>query len=103
MVWYSVEREQLSRNSLRKDMLQRIQESRLGIEGCLCRARECLYWPCMDSEVKDFIEQCEVCRSRDVKEQKKPLQPHDTPTRSWAKVAVDLYIRNGQNYLIIVN
>lgn len=89
--------------SLRKDMLQRIHASHLGIEGCLRRARECLYWPGMNSEVKDFIQQCEVCRSTDVKQQKEPLQPHDIPTRQWAKVAVDLFVCNGQNYLIIVD
>ena len=89
--------------SLRKDMLQRIHASHLGIEGCLRRARECLYWPGMNSEVKDFIQQCEVCRSTDVKQQKEPLQPHDIPTRQWAKVAVDLFVCNRQNYLIIVD
>ena len=84
-------------------MLQRIHASHLGIEGCLRRARECLYWPGMNSEVKDFIQQCEVCRSTDVKQQKEPLQPHDIPTRQWAKVAVDLFVCNRQNYLIIVD
>ena len=32
-----------------------------------------------------------------------PLQPHDIPIRQWVKVAVDLFVCNGQNYLIIVD
>ena len=89
--------------SLRKDMLQRIHASRMGIEGCLRRARESLYWPGMNNEVKDFIQQYEACRSTDVKQQKEPFQPHDIPTRPWAKVAVDQFLCIGQNYLIIVD
>lgn len=57
----------------------------------------------MNSEVKDFIQQCEVCRSTDVKQQREHLQPHDIPTRQWAKVAVDLFVCNRQNSLIIVD
>ena len=36
--------------SLRKDMPQCIHASHLGIDGCQRRARECLYWPRMNSQ-----------------------------------------------------
>ena len=49
--------------SLSRDMLQRIHASHLGIDGCKRRARECLYWPRMSSEVKDYVQQCDVFRS----------------------------------------
>ena len=76
--------------SLRRDMLQRIHASHLGIDGCQRHARECLYWPRMSSEVKDYVQQFDVCRSTDSMQQKEPLQPHDVPSRPWAKVTVDL-------------
>ena len=89
--------------SLRRDMIPRIHAAHIGIEGCLRRARECLYWPAMNSEVKDFIQQCDVCRSSDNKQQKETLHPHDVPDRPWAKVAVDLFKCNKTDYLIIVD
>ena len=89
--------------SLQRDMLQRIYASHLGIDGCQRRARECLYWPRMSSEVKDYVQQCDVCRSMDSMPQKEPLQPHDVPSRRWAKVAADLFHLNGQQYLLIVD
>ena len=89
--------------SLRRDMLQRIHVSHLGIDGCQRRARECLYWPRMSSEVKDYAQQCDVCRSTDSMQQKEPLQPHDVPSRPWAKVAVGLFHLNGQQYPLIVD
>lgn len=84
-------------------MLQSIHVSHMGIEGFVRRTRESLYWPIMNNEVKDFIQHCEVCRATDVKQQKEPLQPHDIPTRPWAEVPVDMFLGNGQNYLIIVD
>ena len=49
--------------SLRKEMLKQIHRSHIGIEGCLRRAREVLYWPLMNSEVKDFVSKCSICQS----------------------------------------
>ena len=34
---------------------------------------ECLYWPRMSSEVKDYVQQCDMCRSTDSMQQKEPL------------------------------
>ncbi|CAC5423138.1 unnamed protein product [Mytilus coruscus] len=41
-------------------MIMRIHSSHIGVEGCLRRARESLYWPGLNSEVKDFILRCET-------------------------------------------
>lgn len=80
--------------SLRK--VQRVYASHLGIEGCLRRARECFFWPGISSDVKDYVQKCEVCRTTDPKQQKEPLQSHEIPPRPWAKVAVDLFHCNGK-------
>ncbi|CAG2249181.1 unnamed protein product [Mytilus edulis] len=47
--------------TLRSDMIRRIHSSHNGVEGCLRRVRESLYWPGLKSEVKDFILRCEKC------------------------------------------
>ena len=62
--YYNVRNELAVQNgvSFRGDMLQRIHASHLGIDGCQRQARECLYWPRMSSEVKDYVQQCDVCR-----------------------------------------
>ena len=84
-------------------MLRRIHMSHMGVEGCLRRARECVRWPAMSSEVKDFILKCDICRSVDNKQQKETLISHDVPDRPWTKVGVDLFTFNQTNYLIIVD
>ena len=74
--------------------------SHMGMEGCLWRAQECVYWPAMSSEVKDFILKCDICRSVDNKQQKETLISHDVLDRLWAKVGVDLFTFNQTNYPI---
>ncbi|XP_048759452.2 uncharacterized protein K02A2.6-like [Ostrea edulis] len=88
---------------LRKNMLKNIHSSHLGITGTRRRAAECLYWPNMNNDIKDFISQCETCRSMEVANAKMPLVPHDIPDRPWSKVGVDLFTLNNINYLIIVD
>ena len=38
-------------SSLRSDTMAKIHASHIGIQGCLCRAREVLYWPGMNKEI----------------------------------------------------
>ena len=71
--------------SLRHDMLRWIHVFHMGMEGCLRQARECVYWPAMSSEVKDFILKCDICHSVDNKQQKETLISHDVPDRPWPK------------------
>ena len=89
--------------SLIKEMLKRIHSSYIGVEGCLRRARDCLYWPGISSDVKHYVQKCEVCWSTDVKQQKEHLQAHEAPTPPWTKVAIDLFHCNGNNYLVMVD
>ncbi|VDI09095.1 Hypothetical predicted protein [Mytilus galloprovincialis] len=74
-------------------MIRRIHSSYIGVERCLRRARESLYWPGLNSEVKDFILRCETCRTNERKQRKEPLISHEVPLRPWAKVEID-YLEN---------
>ena len=59
--------------SLILDMIKRIHSSHIGVEGCLRRACESLYWPGINSQVKDFIRRCETC-TYEKKQQKETLK-----------------------------
>ncbi len=78
--------------SLRRDMIKRVHSAHMGIESCLRRARECLYWPGMDSEVKAYVQQCETCRTYDSKQSREPLHPHDPPERPWSLLSMVVII-----------
>ena len=50
--------------SVRGDMLTKIHASHIGIQGCLRRAREVLYWPGMNKDIENHVAKCEVCNSQ---------------------------------------
>ena len=39
----------------RSELLRRIHSSHLGVNGCLNRGRECLYWPGMTADIKNYV------------------------------------------------
>ena len=89
--------------SRRKVMMQKVHSSHLGIEGCLRRARECLYWPNMNSEMTDFMQKCETCRSLGRNQQKETLHSHDVPQQPWRKVGADIFQFSDKMYLVTVD
>ena len=89
--------------SLRPEMLQAIHASHVGIDGCLRRARESLFWPGMSTDVKIHVGRCETCCTFQVQQQRETLHPHEVPTRPWAKVGTDLFTLNDRSYLVTVD
>uniref|UniRef100_A0AAQ4NZT5 Gypsy retrotransposon integrase-like protein 1 n=1 Tax=Gasterosteus aculeatus aculeatus TaxID=481459 RepID=A0AAQ4NZT5_GASAC len=90
-------------DKLRSDITGRLHSSHLGVEGCLRRARECVYWLGMNDQIKTYIAKCDICRSMDNEQQKETLMSHEVPSRPWAKVGTDLFVFDNKNYLITVD
>ena len=89
--------------SLRPDMLNEIHRSHIGIGGCVRRARELLYWPRINAEVKDFVAKCSICQSYQPEQCREELQPHEMPSRPWSKVGADIFELGQQHFLIMVD
>ena len=90
-------------HSMRREMMNRIHSSHIGIDGCLRRARECLYWPGLTSDLKNHISSCEICRSFETSQPKETLMSHEIPHRPWQKVASDLFTFRNEEYLVTVD
>ena len=67
-----------------------VHSSHIGIEGCIRRARDTLYWPRMATELREYISKCDVCLAHRTKQAKEPLLQHEVVARRWSKVAADL-------------
>ena len=89
--------------SLRKEMLKQIHRSHIGIEGCLRRAREVLYWPLMNSEVKDFVSKCSICQSYKPDQCREELQPYPIPSRPWSMLGADFFYLGQQQFFVLVD
>ena len=88
---------------LRKELMEVTHYSHMGIEGCLRRMRECLYWPRMSTDMRQYISHCDTCLSHRDAQSKEPLKPHNIPARPWAKVGADLCEMNGRTLLVVVD
>ncbi|XP_055900524.1 uncharacterized protein K02A2.6-like [Biomphalaria glabrata] len=89
--------------SLRLEMKKEVHSTHSGIEGCLKRARESLFWPGMTGDIKHYISTCEICQAFQPNQQKETLMNHEVPTHPWEKVGVDLFTLDGKDYLVCVD
>ncbi|KAL3861519.1 hypothetical protein ACJMK2_007548, partial [Sinanodonta woodiana] len=46
--------------TLKGSIMERLHSSHIGIQGCLRRAREAVYWPNMNREIENYIAKCET-------------------------------------------
>ena len=87
--------------SMRNELMEVVHSSHIGIEGCLRRARDSIYWPRMNEQLKDKISKCDVCLAHRPSQPKEPLQQHDFIARPWSKVGADLCVIDSRELLVV--
>ncbi|CAB3998030.1 Hypothetical predicted protein [Paramuricea clavata] len=65
--------------AIRSKMLGKLYNSHLGVNGCLNRARECLYWPGISNDIKNHVSTCEACREYERSQPNETLCSHEVP------------------------
>ena len=88
-------------SALRKEMIELIHATHIGIEGCLRRARDLMYWPRMTTQLKDYMSKCDVCMSHRPQQRKELIQQHTFAARPWSKVGADLCELQGRTLLVV--
>ncbi|CAB3223790.1 unnamed protein product [Arctia plantaginis] len=89
--------------NLRREMLTKLHFAHLGFEKCLLRAKELLFWPELNNQLRNLIDNCQTCLTFRKNNSKEELRPHEIPSEPWVKVGMDLFYFNGINYLLIVD
>ena len=87
----------------RPNIVKRLHESHIGIEGTLRRARDIVYWPGITAQLKDYLSKCGICNSYGPEQCKEPLKSYDVPDVPWEIVGVDLFVLERQSFLIAVD
>ena len=89
--------------SLRKEMLKLLYYNHLGIEKCKNRAKEILFWPMMSKEIKDGVENCNICMKYKKAHVKKPLLNRELLNRPWEVLGTDIFFYKNKNWLLTVD
>lgn len=87
---------------IRRDFLERIHRGHQGVERCVKRARDSVWWPGMRKAIEDFVRDCNSC----IKErgtEHYPMIPAELPGGPWAVVGTDLFQFRERDYLLIVD
>lgn len=84
-------------------ILQRAHNSHIGIQGCLRRAREAVFWPKMSQDIEQYVSKCKTCRLYQPQQTKEPMMSSQIPERPWEIIAADLFEFKGRHYLVTVD
>ena len=88
---------------MRNEILTKIHAGHQGREKCKQRARQVVFWPGINSDINNVVDNCETCQRHQHNYQKEPLKPYPVPTRSWQVVGTDLCEIKKKDYLVIVD
>ena len=88
---------------MRKEIHEALHIPHCGIEGSLHRAHEGVYWPGMNSDLKEYFQKCGLCNSHGQKQQNETLMSHEATDRPFDKIGVDLFELNKCTYFLTVD
>ena len=86
-----------------KQMLKLIHQGHMGMEKCILRAKQAVYWPNITSDIKQIVSQCNICQTHQKIQRKETLLPHDIAQYPWQKLGSDIFEYKGQKYVLIVD
>ena len=87
-------------STLRRKVLEQIHEGHLGIEKCMLKARDSVFWPGISNDIRETVEKYGICQASS--RAAKPVgNVSDVPPHTWHTLGTDLFYRNKIDYLVI--
>jgi transposase InsO family protein len=88
---------------MQKDMLKKVHCSHLGAESNIRMCKDIIYWPGMQSAIKDVCSNCGTCAQYAPENPKEPMKSQPVPQYPWQIVSQDLCQLESSHYLITVD
>nr|XP_029712008.1 uncharacterized protein K02A2.6-like [Aedes albopictus] len=89
--------------SLRKKMLEAVYKGHPGVQSCIKRAKQVIFWVNMTRDIQNMIECCSVCQQYQRSHQKSIVVTKEIPNLPFERVASDLFHFRGNEYILIVD
>ena len=87
-------------STLRRKALQQIHEGYQGVEKCMLKARESVFWPGISDDICEAVDKCGTCQSSS--KAAKPLgSASEVPPHPWHTLGTDLFYWNKIDFLMI--
>ena len=89
--------------SQQRPYLTKLHSGHLEMDKCIERAKQSIYWPGMNQQIKQLVAECPICLRFSNRQQKMPLLPHEVPKLPWNKVGMDILEFKNNSYLLVVD
>jgi len=76
--------------SMHSDMIKQVYSGHMRIDACIQRARNVLFWPGMQAEVRQAVQNCSACQQCKPNQARQPMTSHPVPDRPWNIVSADV-------------
>ena len=87
-------------STLRWKMLGLIHEGHQGIEKCMLKARESVFWPGISDDIQEAVERCRICQASS--RAAKPIgNVSEVPPHTWHTLGTDLFYWNKMDYIVV--
>ena len=83
--------------------MEQIHQGHLGTSKCQYRARQCVYWPGINKDIKQLVEACPTCQRHRPQEPRQPLKPTPPLEQAWQQLGADFMMFDGSEYLVIID
>ena len=87
---------------MRSEMKQKSHVGHLGINSCLRRANDLIFWSGM-SEIRQYVQACATCATYADRQTAEPFIITEVPKRPEQRVAANIFSWGGNEYLVTVD
>ena len=88
---------------MRPRLLEQVHSGHLGAERSIRAARDSLYWPAIQNDIKYMCENCQTCQEFKSEQTKQKMQSQPIPKRRWQYVSTDLFTVKDDTYVVVVD
>ena len=88
---------------MQNQVADQLHQAHQGIQSCLRRAREVVYWPGMAEQISELVGKCSTCQTFQAAQAKEPMISHPIPNLPWQYLASDLFDCAGKSYMVLVD
>ena len=81
--------------------MESLHRGHTGMSKMHLRAKQSLYWPGINDEIRNKVENCIPCQMVARSQQKEPAIPIEVPFRPLQKIGMDLFFCTGKWYLLV--
>ncbi|CAF4178451.1 unnamed protein product [Rotaria sordida] len=86
----------------RKRLLNHLHSSHLGMAKMKAEARQYFWWPLLDKDIENIVNQCPSCSDNSKQPPKASLQQWNVPEQPWQRIHVDFMGKFFNYYYLIV-